>query len=540
MKLQILTTVLAAFLPFAALAQQHYLVTFKDKGPEAAAFLQHPERILSQKALERRQQAGVEITLADAPVSRQYLQQLQTSGAGILQKSKWLNTVLVSSGKTEAELRKSCPAISTIKEYKKVSNKNTVKTGNNTHALTQEQLNYGAATDQIMQLNLDCLHDRGYTGAGVLVAQFDSGWDGVDSLAAYNQMRAENRFIATRNFVDPSQTVYTTHNHGTITFSVMAANLPGQFVGGAPQASYALALTEDVSQEVHQEELNWAAAAEWADSLGADIITSSLGYKNFDPGQVDYTSADLNGDFAIITRAADYAASRGILVVTSAGNSGWQGISAPCDGDSVLCVGAVDINNQIASFSSIGPTGDGRVKPDVVALGVSTASILPDGGIAGVNGTSLSCPMMAGLVTCLKQAHPTASNMQIIEAVKQSADRRNNPGIMYGWGLPDACRADSLLSIITGSAPALPSSPNFGLKTNIADRYLTLLRHNQQTAPESIEIYAITGQRMQRVQNWGMDAGKMEIDIHNLSSGLYILSVQPQNGAPQVFKFVKQ
>ncbi|RYE21586.1 MAG: T9SS type A sorting domain-containing protein, partial [Sphingobacteriales bacterium] len=229
-----------------------------------------------------------------------------------------------------------------------------------------------------------------------------------------------------------------------------------------------------------------------------------------------------------------------IIVVTSAGNSGLDGISAPCDGDSVLCVGAVDISGLKAGFSSVGPTGDGRIKPDVVAMGVNTQSIMTDGSIAGANGTSLSCPMIAGLVTCLRQAHPTVSNVAIYTALKQSADRRNNPDNDYGWGLPDACIADSLLSLLTDSGSNLPELPSFGLKTNVVSGSLTLVKNNPAAKAAAIGIYAITGQLMQRTA-WGSDTLKqIEINIHQLASGLYLLAVQQENGNPIVFKFVKQ
>ncbi|MDX5345905.1 MAG: S8 family serine peptidase, partial [Hymenobacteraceae bacterium] len=311
------------------------------------------------------------------------------------------------------------------------------------------------------QVNLSCLHDRGYQGRGSLIAVFDTGFPGVNLTAPFDSLRQQNRIVATGNFVSGGSAVYHSYEHGTNVLSIIAANQAGTYVGAAAQASFALAITENMASETHQEELNWAAAAEWADSLGADIIQSSLSYRYFDAGQGDYTDADLDGNTAIITVAADKAASKGILVVNSAGNDGMFTfplsplISPPSDGDSVLTVGAVNGAGQYSPISSIGPTADGRVKPDVVARGANTPFITSGGSVGYTSGTSLSTPIVSGLAACLMQANPGATNMQVYQAIIRSASRYSNPNNQYGFGLPDACKADSLLKIITGTKASL-------------------------------------------------------------------------------------
>jgi subtilisin family serine protease len=242
-------------------------------------------------------------------------------------------------------------------------------------------------------------------------------------------------------------------------FSILAASWPGRLTGSAPGASFILLRTENDSSETRQEEDNWVAAAEFADSLGADIFSTSLGYLSFDSGDPGYGRSDLDGQTALITRAADLAAAKGILVVNSAGNEGARGLIAPADGDSVLAIGAVDACGELAAFSSRGPSADGRIKPDLVAMGEQTFFVATDGTVRRGNGTSYSCPLISGLAACLMQAHPQATAWQIAEALRRSADRFSSPGNSYGYGMPGGAEAFRLLAERDPAIPGLPEPP---------------------------------------------------------------------------------
>lgn len=320
-------------------------------------------------------------------------------------------------------------------------------------AFAQQVPDYGKTKEQIEILNLDCLHQKGFTGKGVTIAHFDDGFDQVNQLKAFEYSRVNNYMKNAYDFHFDGPLKYDGNgSHGTNTLSIVHGYLPGEFIGTAYDANFLLARTEYVPSETHKEELNWKYAVDWAIENNADVITSSLQYNTFDEGEGDYDyKKDLDGNTSIIAKAADYAASKGIIVVTIQGNFGtsdWYYLATPGDADSVLTVGAVGIDGVKAKFSSYGPSADGQVKPDVMAVGYQTTLIEPSGDIRKGNGTSFAAPAMAGFVACLKQAHPERSNMEIISAIRQSADRYTEPDVKggYGYGIPDACKADEILS----------------------------------------------------------------------------------------------
>lgn len=317
---------------------------------------------------------------------------------------------------------------------------------------TQNIPDYGKTKDQIEILNMDCLHQRGFTGKGVTIAHFDDGYDGFDKLKAFEYSTVNNYLKGAYDFqFDKSLAWAGNGSHGTNTISIVHGYLPGEYIGIAYDANLLLARTEYTPTETHKEELNWKYAVDWAIENNADIITSSLQYNTFDKGEGDYDyKKDLDGNTSIIANAADYAASKGIIVVTIQGNFGssdWYYLATPGDADSVITVGAVGPDGVKAGFSSFGPSADGQVKPDVMAQGYQTTVIDPNGTIRKGNGTSFAGPAIAGLIACLKQAHPNRTNMEIITAVRQSADRYTKPDVSggYGYGIPDACKADDIL-----------------------------------------------------------------------------------------------
>jgi subtilisin family serine protease len=290
----------------------------------------------------------------------------------------------------------------------------------------------------------DILHSSGYDGTGVLIAILDAGFTNADIVSSLSNLRNRNGIKYTWDFVNNDQSVYNYHYHGTAILSVLAGVSEGNIQGTAPGADFILLRTEDASTEFSVEEDFWTAAAEFADSAGADIISSSLGYFNFDEPSLNYKFSDLDGNTAFVTRAADVAASKGILVVCSAGNernNAWKHILVPSDGDSVLSIGAVDGNGMISSFSSAGPSSDGRVKPDNTAMGVSVIAQTELSSFVRMNGTSLSCPVLSGMAASLKQAAPNATNIEIINALHRAGDRFSVPDTLYGYGTPDMIKA---------------------------------------------------------------------------------------------------
>ncbi len=439
-------------LSFSASGQQKIWVFFTDKGDLSAYEVQD---LLTAEALANRSRQGLGIDDRDFPVNRQYLESVVGQGAILRQRSRWLNAISVEASPEILNRITSLPFVQEIRPVASLRKPAPVLSGN-----CDTMAYLGTAYRQLGMLGLDDLHGAGFRGEGVRIAVFDNGFVGVDSLPGFEHLFEEGRLLGQWDFVDSRSEVFETciHcKHGTYVFSLMAANMPGRLMGGAPGASYMLFRTEDDYGETHQEEDNWVAAAEMADSLGAQIFTTSLGYFDFDEGEGDYTRDSLDGNTTIITRAADLAASRGILVVNSAGNNGFNHLVAPADGDSVLAVGSVNECEEVSGFSSRGPTADGRIKPDLVAMGEGAYVLQPDGTVRQGNGTSFSCPLMTSLAACLLQRYPYLSAWELHQVLIASGDRALTPDMNYGHGLPHARRVEALLQ--DGFLPASAFQP---------------------------------------------------------------------------------
>jgi hypothetical protein len=421
-----------------------YRIWFKDKGSVAA--YHSPDELLSPAAIARREKYDIQLADNDIPVNSQYVSALTQSGLRLRSTSRWLNTALFTSiTQKSAEELGTYSFIDSIQPVRTPSD--PVKKSRSKFGITWP-IDDPMAFDPRVPLNAVTLHQSGLTGRNVTIAVLDAGFAGADVIESLVHLRQRGGITATRNFVDGTDDVYDYHTHGTSVLSILAGSLPGIINGTATGADYLLLRTEDDLSEYPVEEDYWVAAAEYADSAGADIITSSLGYSTFDDSSLNYSFSDLDGNSAFITRAADIAASKGILVVNSAGNERnkeWIRILAPSDGDSVLCVGAVRYDLTISDFSSAGFSSDGQVKPDVVAPGVAVPVQFEPGYWHAGSGTSFSCPVISGLCASLMQAVPEASPMEIIDALHRSSDRFSQPDSLYGYGLPDLLQALPLL-----------------------------------------------------------------------------------------------
>jgi serine protease AprX len=431
-----------------------HIIELTDKKGTTTSFNQ-PSAFLSPKAIARRARYNISLDSTDLTVSKIYLDSIsKIPNVTILNTSRWLNQVLIQTTDVNALqkiqnfpfVKKSSPIASRPltaeapeeKFNEKITDLST--TANYQQSIAETYYNYGPAFGQIHIHEGEFLHDNGFRGEGMTVAILDAGFLSYLTNPAFDSIRLSNKILGTWDFVKNEASVNEDHPHGMYCFSIMASNRPGALVGTAPKAGYYLFRTEEAATEFPVEEQNWAVAAEVADSLGVDLISSSLGYSTFDDPSLDHTYADMNGKNTMITRAADLAVKKGMIVTNSAGNSGataWKYLIAPADGDSVLAIGAVNTSGQIAAFSSYGPSADGRIKPDIASVGWNTVLMNTSGNAVQGSGTSFSNPNIAGLITCLWQAFPEFSNMEIIDAIKKHSSRYTNPDDRIGYGIPN-------------------------------------------------------------------------------------------------------
>lgn len=512
-----------------------YRVYLRDKGDNVTSKYSASD-LLSSRALVRRQKAGIQVPdIRDLPVDRSYLNQISLLGLKLHSTSKWMNTALFKSQSAfDIKILLSLPFVSDIKPVKTPGKKNSYNNKLNFQVIQSDLPSFDLP---ITMINGYQLHVSGYDGKDVLIAILDGGFINADNISSLTDLRLRNGVKTTYDFVKNNKSVYNSSAHGTAVLSVLAGKVPGQIEGTAPGADFLLLKTEDVESEFPCEEDFWAAGAEFADSAGADIISSSLGYFNFDDPTLNYKYSDLDGNTAFVTRVADIAASKGILVVNSAGNeriTAWKRIIFPSDGDSVVAVGAVDGNKIISDFSSAGPSADGRIKPDNVAMGVSVPVQTSDSSIGRSSGTSFSCPILSGMAACLMQAVPRALNSDIIEALHSSADRYNYPDSLYGYGIPD------ILLVLTKLQNLFLKIPEKGIivSPNPTTGNFEIIF---PSPPEkvTIELISMTGKLIFR-QDFTSYAGRSLIisELQHKAQGVYFLRVI--NGSEKnVLKIIK-
>ncbi len=421
-----------------------YRINLRDKA-ETIYTLDNPSAYLSGRAMERRTKQGLPVDSTDLPVCRTYIHALAEKGAQPVSTSKWNNTVVVQVADTSviagiAEL----PFVTAVRKVwtapDSIPARNADRKKEVTNKVTKNDHYYGDAWRQIAVHHGDSLHGAGFRGAGMQIAVIDAGYYNADEISVFKKMN----LLGTRDFVNPRSDIYAENYHGMKVLSCLAANRPHVLVGTAPEAAYWLLRSEDDDTEQLVEEDYWAEALEFADSAGVDVVNTSLGYYEFDDKGMNYRYRDLDGRYSLMSHSASLAADKGMVVVCSAGNSGrgvWKKITPPGDAKNILTVGAVNRELVNADFSSVGNTTDGRIKPDVMAVGVSSAVAGTDGTVSYANGTSFASPILCGLVACFWQACPWLTARQVVEAVQNAGDRKEYPDNIFGYGIPDIWKA---------------------------------------------------------------------------------------------------
>lgn len=451
-------TLLVVCFAFAASAQYtRHIVQFRDKKGTQGT-IGNPAAYLSAKAMERRTKQGIAIDSTDLPISKAYLDSIAAvPNVTILNQSKWLNQVLIRTSDANALTKINsfpfvktntpiAPRIASGSGAKIFEDENGTPVNAKQQSPQDVQLDYGGTINQIKIHKGEFLHNLGFTGQNMTIAILDAGFFAYKTNPALDSVRLQGRVLGEWDWVAGNSSVNEDNAHGANCFSIIASNRPGIIVGSSPHSRFWLFRTEDVGSEFPVEEQNWAAAAEFADSAGVDMISSSLGYSIMDNPALTHTWAQRDGNTSIVTQAADLAAKKGIIVMNSAGNTGNEAtenkyIMCPADGDSVVAVGATDVNGNIAGFSSWGPNGAGKLKPNIVSVGLGTVYAASNGNAVAGNGTSYSNPNIAGLIACFWQAFPELSNMQLIDAVQKSAHKYSNPDMRFGYGLPNFKKA---------------------------------------------------------------------------------------------------
>jgi serine protease AprX len=524
---------------FPKVAPQKYFVQFTNKNGTPFT-VDHPDAFLSARAIQRRMNQGIPIVDEDLPVNPTYVNTVKNMGVTVITRCKWFNGITIYAPDSSVIPGiQALPFVAHVERYtqlpqngektmgkfalediaKETGDKSPVKSGN-----MQSSFNYGPSFTQIHMLNGDALHALGFRGQGKQIAVLDAGFKHANVLPVFDSLFQNHQILGTKNFVRPSNNVYNEYAHGTWVLSILGGNVPGEIIGTAPKASFWLLCTEDTASENIIEEYNWVAGAEFADSAGADIITSSLGYFQFNDPTQNHTWADLTGNSTPVTRGANIAANKGIAVINSAGNEGqnaWHYIIFPADGLNVLAVGGVDSLRHYAPFSSFGyikPANN--IKPNVAAMGLYTYIAREDGSFMQGIGTSFSAPLISGMVACLWQSAPAASNFRLYQVIEQSASQYAHPDSLLGYGIPDFSKAMTLLSIpekVTYSTAYYP---------NPFSDHFTLTYHSPFAQDVMIDIYDMIGGRVYQnhsIHCWEGDNKISVTGLSDLQKGCYIL-----------------
>lgn len=547
---KILSFALLLFVFLGAEAQEYkYAVHFTDKNFTPYS-IDQPQEFLSQRAIDRREKYNIPIIEEDLPIDPQYVENILglNSNFELIIKVKWLNAIIISTtDSTDLEILNLLDRVEKVvqvynSDFKsskadKMSFEIDDTEVYSPYKLTQayDSAFYGGGWVQINQLKGEKLHQLGHKGQGMVIAVLDAGFTGVNERLIFQPLWDNDQILGTKNMVSPGDPVFATgtSTHGTAVLSTMGGYWEGNLVGTAPDANYWLIRTEDAASEDLIEEYNWVAGAAFADSVGADVLNTSLGYTTFDDPSTNHTWEELNGDSTVITRGSNMAFRKGMLVVNSAGNSGtgsWRYIGAPADGFQVFSIGAVDANQQIASFSSHGFPWSDDVKPNVVARGAGAyVAFANSDGVGPSNGTSFSGPIIAGMTASLWSADPSLSPTDIKRAILYSADKYLTPDTLYGYGLPNYEYALGILGIedklqmknIISVAPN-PVQESFSLNLEAVENFYF-----------SMKIFDIRGSLIEeRMMNW--NGNPITIDIKSYTSGIYFVEVNASNKVSRI------
>jgi hypothetical protein len=522
-----------------------YAVHFKNKDNSPYS-IEKPLEYMSQRAIDRRNKYAIGITKDDLPVNPNYIESINYTGALVTASSRWSNSVLVHAEENILELinkldfvKKTVfvkPAEGTYKKY--TPHPKWVNEKYESTYISRDDFNYGNAYSQINQLNGITVHEQGYTGKGVLIAVLDAGFQNANEMWGFTHLFESGRIVLAENVVEPNKSIYdeTISSHGTAVLSCMGGVIDGVYVGTAPMASYALIRTEDDSTEFLIEEYFWMMGAEIADAIGADIINSSLGYTNFDDPSMSHTYLELDGKTAITSIAAKMAVERGVFVTNSAGNNGnsssFPWVGSPADASEVLSLGAVNLNGQIASFSSIGPNGAGYPKPDVVACGSGAYVFCQNNMICTSSGTSFASPITCGMVACIIQATPEKKPQEILNAIQKSANRYPEHDIQYGYGIPDFGKALKLLGIVSGDEIINASKLVYYPNPTTGKLRIT----NYELRIKDVEVFDIMGRKLNA--ECRMENEEWRMDLSHLFNGIYFVKVIYENNKNETFKCV--
>ena len=526
-------------------APDKYWIQFTDKNNTPYS-IDRPEDFLGERAIQRRIKYGIALDEKDIPVNPSYIEAVKNTGVTILNPSKWLNGVSVETYDMSAiDAIAQLPFVEKTRALQDeplkqiLKERSFLKEANVEGVVVTEMArnHYGSALTQIELLNGVSLHEMGFQGEGVWIGICDSGYQGADVHDAFQNMRDEGRLLGTRDFVYKNGIVYSDDHHGTACLGIMAGYIPNTYVGTAPKASYFLCRTENVNTENIIEEYNWVSAAEYLDSLGIDIISTSLGYISFDDEQMTHDYADFDGKTCVVTIGSEIASSKGILCVAAAGNEGdtqFPYIGAPGDGKNVLTVGGVRADGQKTSFSSIGPTYDGRIKPDVMSFAYAVSLVSPGGGFYEGNGTSFAAPSMSGMLACFWQAKPMASESEIRKVIKESADNYSTPNSEHGYGIPDFEKALGMLNLedcdIFDEKLLFSIFPNpSGGDVNLAINY---------DGNMSLQVFDVMGKMVYSFDNHCADVKELNALLSSLDCGVYFVKLIGEN-ISQTSKLIK-
>jgi len=514
-----------AVLVRAQVTSYYFYVQFADKNNSPFS-LSRPSDFLSERAIARRASFNLTCDSTDLPVNPSYLQQIKSLGVPVHCWSKWMNgaTVLLTDSSLMSQVR-SLPYVKFVEYTGKLVGPVLAPKGKNKVKTT---FDYGIAAGQITQLNGTTLHNEGYRGKGIQIAVIDAGFMNVNINPAFDSLRLQGRLLGTKDFINSTSDIYSEDAHGAMVLSTITGNLPGQFLGTAPDASFWLIRTEYAPTEYKVETDFWCSGIEFADSAGVDVATSSLGYSTFDDPRMNFTYADMNGKVSRASRAANMAGKKGIIVTVAAGNEGsaaWHYISSPSDADGIITVGAITSVGLSSSFSSFGPSSDGRVKPEVCATGTASALVSTAGTPGYGNGTSFATPIMAGMMACLLQRYKsldsTVDVATLLNSVFKSGSLYASPTAQMGYGIPDFMKAEQNLKVFDSIHQVQKSQ--FVIAPNPVFHTLSIgFIDGRNPLDTTLRIYSMTGSM---IVNQRLVESSTVLNTGEFPAGIYAISI---------------